>query len=230
MNSPAGTATPSTDSDPVSERLRHDIVTGAFAPGSRLGIKALCDRYGKGNSPVREALHRLAGERVVEFIGQRGFRVPPLALDDLDDLTALRSLIETAAVRLAIARGSDTWEEDLVVAFHRLALQSARLDSGDADASRRYDAAHRQFHLALCAGAQSQRLSDLQANLYDQAFRYRQFMHREPVSPAELLAEHSELMRLALSRQADAAVGRLQAHLSLTRGPVSRHLFPAAAT
>ena len=214
-----------TFSDYVFDRLRDDIICGAFAPGARLAMKGLTERYDVGLSPIREALHRLTGEGFVQFFGQRGFRVPPLSLEDLDDLTDLRMMIEEAALRQAIARGDDAWEAGIVAAFHRLERQVGRFGSGDEAAIRQYDAVHRSFHVALFAGA-APRLLALHANLFDQAFRYRKLLHREPISARQILAEHRTLMKLVLARDTAAAVKAVQAHLQLTRAPARRHLQP----
>jgi GntR family carbon starvation induced transcriptional regulator len=145
MQEPAATY-----SDYVADRLRADILRGTLAPESRLAMKDLCERYVVGTSPIREALHRLTGEGFVQFFGQRGFRVPPLSLDDLEDLTDLRMLVDEAAIRQAIGRGGDAWEDGIVSAFHRLERQVGRFGSDDDEGIREYDAVHRQFHLALC--------------------------------------------------------------------------------
>ena len=224
MNSPAKSSTAATYSDYVFDRLRGDLVVGAFSPGARLAVKDLCERYRVGASPVREALHRLAGERFVQFVGQRGFRVPPLSLADLDDLTDLRALIEEAAVRQAIARGDDSWESGIVAAFYRLEREVGRFGSNDEVTVRRYDEVHREFHLSLYVGAVAPRLIELHANLYDQAFRYRAMLHREPISPADVLTEHRMLMARVLARDTDASVQALRSHLELTRTLARRHL------
>lgn len=215
-----------TYSDYVSDRLRADILSGALPAESRLAMKELCQRYEVGTSPIREALHRLTGEGFVQFFGQRGFRVPPLSLADLDDLTDLRMLVEEAAMRQAIERGGDAWEAGIVAAFHRLERQVGRFGSDDDAVIREYDAVHRSFHVALYAEVASPRLVALQANLFDQAFRYRKLLHREPISARQVLAEHRALMKRVLARDVEGAVKAMCAHLQLTRGPARRHLQP----
>ena len=226
---PTDPATSTTYSDYVLDRLRTDIVSGSFAPGSRLAMKELSARYEVGTSPLREALHRLTGEGFVQFVGQRGFRVPPLSIDDLDDLTNLRVMVEEALAREAIANGDDTWEAGIVAAFHRLERQVGRFGSDDEESIRQYDAVHRTFHMALYARVASPRLIALHANLYDQAFRYRRLLHKEPISAKQILTEHRSLMKLVLARDAEGAVKALLAHLQLTRGPARRHLQRAKA-
>lgn len=206
-----------TYSDYVVDRLRNDIVMGSFPPGARLPMKDLCARYEVGNSPLREALHRLTGEGFVQFVGQRGFRVPPLSMEDLADLTRVRSMVEEALAREAISKGDDEWESRIVAAFHKLERVLGRFGRGDEQSIFEYDSVHRHFHVAMYAGVGSPRLTGLHANLFDQAYRYRKLLHTGPFTPEEVLEEHRHLMGLLLERDAEGAVAMLLAHLQLTR-------------
>jgi len=207
----------STASEVVLDRLRGDIVSGAIAPQARLAMKELMQRYEVGLSPLREALHRLAGEGFVQFFGQRGFKVPPISLADLEDLTELRLMVEAAAVKQAVARGGDAWETGLVAAFHTLELQIGRFGRGDEVSIRRYDAAHRAFHVAMFEGVVAPRLAALHANLFDQAYRYRKLLHEVDIKAAEVMREHRRLLQSLLARDEAAASAALCHHLTLTR-------------
>lgn len=226
---PVGRDNAATFSDYVFDQLRDDIVSGAFPAESRLSMKELTERYQVGTSPLREALHRLAGEGFVQFTGQRGFRVPPLSLDDLEDLITLRSLVEETAMRQAIARGDDAWEAGIVAAFHKLERQANRIAQSDDESVRKYETVHRAFHVSLYAGVASPRLAAMHANLFDQAFRYRKALHSAPVDPRDVLGEHRSVMEVVLSRNADAAVAVIRAHLELTRSAAGPE-FASAAT
>ncbi len=68
-------------------------------------------------STIREALTRLLGEALVTAEGQRGFRVAAASIEDFRDLSAVRRLVETEALRQAIAAGGEAWEADIVAAF-----------------------------------------------------------------------------------------------------------------
>lgn len=212
----------STYSDAVFESLRSDIVGGLFAPGVKLAMKPLAERFTVGTSPIREALHRLAGEGLVDFVGQRGFRVPPLSLADLNDLTDLRILLEAAAVKQALTHGDDAWEARLVAAFHQLALHLKKQDVSYSTAT--YERVHRQFHVAMYAGVVMPRLQALHSHLYDQAHRYRQAFAHAEVPPAKVLAEHKKLLAIFLSRDIQAATARMCKHLEFTRTAAKHHL------
>jgi DNA-binding GntR family transcriptional regulator len=216
-----------TFSDYVFDHLRADIVSGVLPPQTRLGLKELTARYQVGMSPIREALHRLVGEGFVQTVGQRGFTVPPLSLEDLEDLTLLRTLVEETALRQAIARGDDAWEARIVAAFHRLELQVGRFDSCEKSGFEQYEVVHRAFHASLYAGVVSPRLSALHLNLFDQAHRYRKTLLNIPISSKEILREHRHIMDVVLSRDTAKAVDVLCHHLKLTRESTRRYLSSA---
>lgn len=67
-------------------------------------------------SPVREALSRLSGGRLVVHHEQRGFIVAPLSERDLDDIVRARCWINESGLRESIAHGNSDWEERVVIA------------------------------------------------------------------------------------------------------------------
>lgn len=72
--------------DYIYRRIRHEIVEGAFAPGAMLKLNRLTDQFGASATPVRDALNRLVGERLVILLPGGGFRVRPLDADRLAGL------------------------------------------------------------------------------------------------------------------------------------------------
>jgi DNA-binding GntR family transcriptional regulator len=92
--------------DQVYHALRDLLRTGRIGPSERLQEVALATQLGVSRTPVREALARLASEGLVEADG-RSFAVPGLTAEDLDDIYALRSLLEPEAIRLATSDAAD---------------------------------------------------------------------------------------------------------------------------
>ena len=99
----------------VYDQLRLDILTGDLRPGEKLRSEFLRDRYHAGISPVREALNRLATERLVCREDQRGFHVAAVSKAGLIELTKTRCWVEEIALRESIEHGDDTWEEGIVL-------------------------------------------------------------------------------------------------------------------
>ncbi|WP_157217974.1 GntR family transcriptional regulator [Flavisphingomonas formosensis] len=78
--------------------LKRAIMNARYAPGTMLVIPQLAEEYATSNSPVRDALQRLVGERLVEAASGGGFRLPELSADQLRDLYVWHGQI----VRLAL--------------------------------------------------------------------------------------------------------------------------------
>src|ERR687886_150212 len=91
--------------EPVYQALKERIVDQAFPPGARLNIDALAVELNVSPTPVREALARLAAERLVTFAPFKGYSVlSPLSQRQLADLMHVRQLLEVEAARLAASR------------------------------------------------------------------------------------------------------------------------------
>jgi len=198
-------------------RLREDIVWGRLAPGDALRSDDLRERYGLGVSPLREALSRLAVERLVIAQGQRGYRVAPVSAAEAQDILSVRLLIEGDALARSLARGGVEWETAVMTAFHRLARAPVPVGRG-AD-PHAWAAAHRDFHMALLSACGSTWLLSYAGNLYDQAERYRLMRALRTPNAAlarDIAAEHRELLDAALSRDAERAMAALREHYERT--------------
>ena len=111
----------------VLHRMRTDIISCALKPGAKLRFEALRDMYAVSFSTLREALSRLVAEGLVIAEDQRGFVVAPVSIDDLNDLTYVRVLVERECIGLAIKHGNDDWEADIIGSFHRMDRLQTRL-------------------------------------------------------------------------------------------------------
>ena len=114
-------------------QIRLDIITCKLMPNERLRVEALRERYGMGNSPIREALMRLEAEGLVELEQNKGFKVSDVSRENLLDLMRTRIEIESIALRWSLEKGSVDWEANLLGAFHRLSRQ-VKIDPQNPDA------------------------------------------------------------------------------------------------
>ncbi len=200
----------------VLERLRRDILECRWSPGARLRFEALRAHYAVGISPLREALSRLAVEGLVVGVDRRGFRVAPVSLDDLDEITDLRCEIEGLALRWSIERGDDGWEAAIVAAFHHLSRVNSELPGRVPRLSDEWERRHTAFHHAMAAACGSARLMQLRAQLFDQTNRYRRLVIAYSKVPRDDRGEHRALMDAALARDAERAVALIHRHIRHT--------------
>jgi DNA-binding GntR family transcriptional regulator len=85
-------------------QLRAAISEGRLQPGEWLRQERLARELGVSHMPVREALKELAAEGLIEYLPYRGMRVVEFSPDDIEDLYALRALLEGRAARAAAER------------------------------------------------------------------------------------------------------------------------------
>ena len=199
--------------------LRSDIIRAEITPGSKLNIRALCERFDVGLSPVREALSRLSSEGFVTHSDQRGFSVSDIDTRDLDGLTKARCWINEIGLRRSIASGDEAWEERLLLAFHRM-NRVARLTDEPHARSVPWAAAHMEFHRALVGDSGSDWITRICDELFEAAERYRYAARRAERVRTDVASEHEAIMQAAIGREADRAVGLLNAHFERTAGLV----------
>ncbi len=213
--------------DTLSERaaslLQRDILVGELAPGARLGIADLVQRYEIGATPLREGLSRLVSRGLIVAIGQRGFRVATVSEDDLRDITRIRTVVEIEALRLAMREGGDAWEAAILASLHQLRRYVERMGARFNEGAEDFDALHKGFHTALLAACGSPRLLAAHSDLYDQAYRYRRVMMHRIEDGEQFLDSHRTLADGVLGRDGARAQAMLADHLAATLRLVYPH-------
>jgi DNA-binding GntR family transcriptional regulator len=201
----------------VYDRIRDDILSGNLAPAMKLRIEFVCERYGIGASPVREALNRLSQDGLVERRDQRGFYVASVSLEQLDELVKTRCWLEAIALRESIANRTAEWEDRLVLTFHRLSRTKRSLDSNAYTVNPVWEQHHREFHRALIANCGSSWLLTFCTHMGDQADRYRKLAAARIYPQRQSPDEHRTIFEAAIDGDADRAVELLQAHYRRTQ-------------
>src|SRR5262245_39871770 len=98
---------------------------GRLEPGSKVQLGEIRARYNVSLSVVREAVTRLASERLLTSKSQHGFCVWPLSREDLIDLTRVRIEMERIALRESFDSGGPVWEAEALAAHHLLMSSSS---------------------------------------------------------------------------------------------------------
>lgn len=193
-------------------QLRDDIVTGRLVPGERLRVEHLKAGYGVSAGTLREAITRLASDALVVTEGQRGFRVAPIALEDLEDITHLRVQIETTALRQSIRAGDAQWRQRLEQAFAALSAEEPIAPGR----RRLWEQLNVHFHEALLSGRPSPWTMRVLRQLSRHTERYRSFAMALPGAVRDVHAEHTEIFHYAMAGQDARAALALEAHIRTT--------------
>jgi GntR family transcriptional regulator, carbon starvation induced regulator len=205
-----------TQSSALVERVRTDIVAGALAPGTRLKLPDLAERYRSGINPLREALARLSATGLVLLEDQKGFRVSPVSREDLLDLTRVRGEIECLALRQSIEHGDVEWEARVIATHHRLTRMKLTAAGNPRKLSDAWETIHQDFHLALISACRSRWLIQFHNQLAEQSARYRRLAISFVDSKRDIAGEHADIVKAVLARDAERACRLVKAHFSRT--------------
>ncbi len=193
--------------DRVYERLREHLRAGRIATGQRLQEAALAAQLGVSRTPVREALARLASEGLVVADG-RSFTVPSLSDADIEDIYALRFLLEPEALREIAQAGVS--REQLRSLRKPLEDMAAAHAAGD---GAQFMEANYAFRAAWMALIPNRRLARA-IELYADHVRYlRAFTLEDKAVRAVVLKGLRRLLAALEAGEGDAAAEGMLAHL-----------------
>jgi len=154
------------NADFVHSHLRADILSLAIAPGEELDESILSTRYSVSRTPVREALIRLASEKLVVLSRNRRATVQPLDIAGFPGYLEALDLLQRAVTRLAAERRSDTdlmAIRDTQARYDTVLSESASLASVEANLA---------FHQAVARAAHSPHLADAYTRILVEGMRY----------------------------------------------------------
>lgn len=136
-----------TIAESVAARLRELILTGKLPPGTPLRLSRVATRMGVSVMPIREAIRILEAERLVTVEPRRGASVARLTIDDIEEVYAIRSALES----LAAKHGTRNIDAKDMKAMRRAFDAMVRASkAGDTGAFLLHD---RQFHALLYAAS-----------------------------------------------------------------------------
>ena len=148
--------------------LKANILSGHFIPGERLAEEHLAAELGVSRTPVREALHKLEQEGLIEPLESRGFRVPQDSPEEIEDLFDIRTVLEGYTLKIICERITD---EQIAM------LEEIIEKADDALRRKRIDEVFQwntQFHDTLHSlVADKRRFHSLIVNMRKYVLRYR---------------------------------------------------------
>jgi GntR family transcriptional regulator, carbon starvation induced regulator len=201
------------------EQMRSDILHNRLEPGSRLLFRDIRERYKSGLSPLREALMRLVSEGLVLLEDHKGFSVAPVSREEMIDIANTLLELEAIAIRMAIAKGNDYWESQIVARYHELSKREMFAADGTLDPE--WEVRNVAFHESLYEACGSPSLKLVCHVLYERHSRYRRLRTRQGDPTRNVAREHEALMRATIARDADTAVALLRKHRSATLADVA---------
>lgn len=192
----------------VTDELRAAIHSGELAPGDRLVERKLAERLGVSHIPVREALTRLAEERLITREPRRGARVAALTAQDLEEIASLRIVLE----QFMAIRVQERWTEASAQRLQQIIDAMEAAEVGDMTEVLRQD---RAFHEALAELSEHRFVTEINAQLRGRITGFISAANAAlpPAEQAEHVRSHREIMDAIAGGDPDAARAVIAEHV-----------------
>ncbi|AVX06193.1 putative HTH-type transcriptional regulator in unstable DNA locus (plasmid) [Maritalea myrionectae] len=191
--------------------LREQVITCELAPGTDVSEKELAERLAMSKTPVREAMGRLCLEGLMESFPRRGYRVSPVTVKDMNDLFAVRGILEGAAAALAAQNLTDQELDQLAQ------LAKAEYVVGEGHSTKGFVASNEMFHAAIARGSKNPRLHSLIMSHLEEGTRFLYMGTRARDVNFETHSDHNQIVTALRTRNGETARQAMLDHNEHTR-------------
>ena len=198
----------------VFDNLKQAIITGQIAPGEWLVESHIAEMLGISRTPVREAIHKLERERLIERQPRGGFTVLGLDREDIEETFGIRSVLEGYAARLATLKHQPN---ELEVLEKKIEQYQRNLDLKQVDALPEINT---EFHELLYDLSKSPRLVHVINGLRDQIFRFRQMILKNDRFAVISNEDHIRMLKFMRKRDAEKVEILVREHILRGRDAV----------
>lgn len=206
--------------DRVFSAIQNAIIKGELQPGSKMSEAELAARYGVSRGPLREALRRLEGRKLLTRIPHVGVRVISLSFDELIHIYQVREAMEGLAARLAAQHMTPEEVQGLkrLLAAHE---KQAEFQEGRAYFQEEGDF---DFHYRIVQGSRNDVLAQmLCGELYHRVRLYRYQFSVTEGRPQKAFGEHHRIIEAIEAGDAEMAEILMRRHISSARDNIERH-------
>ncbi|UCD34041.1 MAG: GntR family transcriptional regulator, partial [Nitrospiraceae bacterium] len=203
----------------VYEVIRNDILNGHMAPGERIVETRLAEQIKTSRTPVREALHVLEREGLLEAIPRVGYRVKQITWEEIEEICEIRAVNECLAARWAMKRITP---KELQALEENLSISETEVNQGNPRSFVEFDA---EFHEILARASGSERLLELCQMLRRHMLRYRieSIFKKENVLRA--IEGHRTIVAYIKRKQQDGVEMAIKQHLEQSKRDIQRYAF-----
>jgi DNA-binding GntR family transcriptional regulator len=211
--------------DELAGRIEAAIMSGDLEPGSKIKEQTLAASLGVSRGPLREAIRRLEGRKLLERTPNIGVRVAALSLSDLHEVLQLREVLEGLACSLAATNMTDEELQALSELLDQHQQQKGVQDgTGYYQESKDFD-----FHFRIVKGSRNVRLIHLLCeDLYYLLRVYRYKSSTKPGRARQALKEHKDVVAALMRRDPEDAERKMRQHLSNARRFIEEQMKEAA--
>jgi len=192
----------------VADKLRDQIIRGEIADGTQLRQDVIAGQYHVSRIPVREALRQLDAEGLITIVPNRGAIVPELSPNDVEELFAIRALLEPEVLKLSIPRltQSDLAEAEAILNKYVNELRRE-------EHMENWGRMNWQFHSILYSRAERPHFMSIIRNVNHNGERYTRLQLYLTHGINRANEEHHQILELCRQRNVPDACKLLKQHI-----------------
>jgi len=203
----------------VHGHLREQILSGKIGPNERLVEARIARSIGTSRTPVREALHSLESEGLIESIPRVGYRVRQISDSEAKEIWEIRGLIEGLAARWAFENERETLMHEL---RKNIALSEERVSQGELISLVELDG---QFHEIIAHLSGGRRLLELAQSLRRSALRYRIESICLPDPALRAIEGHKKILTAVENNDPEQLSRAVSEHIEQSKNDTLRYAF-----
>ncbi|MEM9574071.1 MAG: GntR family transcriptional regulator [Pseudomonadota bacterium] len=201
----------------VRDFLRDQIIQGELQPGDRVVQGTVADQLGVSRIPIREAIHALISEGLLNMEPHHGAVVSPVSVEMANEVFGLRAMIEPRLLKLA---GEKMNKKALQAARKQLTMMK-RLSKRPED-FKEWAKCHWAFHTALYSPSEQSLTLEMVRHLMQHSERYMA-LEVAALSTADTdHAEHKEMLTLCEQGEFEKAAHCLSEHILRTPASINQ--------
>ena len=212
--------TPQTLTDQIFHKIQSAIICGEIAAGSKISEPELAKAYGISRGPLREAIHRLEVQKLVERTAHVGARVVSLSHQQLFELYQIRESLEGLACRLA----AQHIDKKQILLLRDVLKRHAEDDAFKAGKGYFVQEGEDDFHYCIIKSSGNTTLEKMLCDeLYHLIRMYRIQFSKTPNRPHQAFSEHIRILDAIAEGDAELAELLMRRHIASSYKNIESH-------
>jgi DNA-binding GntR family transcriptional regulator len=203
----------------IYDHLREQLLSGEILPYQHLIETKIANKIGTSRTPVREALHSLELEGLIESIPRVGYVVKPISEQEVEEICEIRVAIERVGARWAMEKAPQKLVEDLK---KNISTSEEKAAQEDPKAFVELDS---QFHEIIARFSGSKRLQELGQTLRRHMLRYRIQSIYLIDNVLRAIQGHKDILEAIEKGDSEEVNRAIKCHLEQSKKDILRYAF-----
>lgn len=206
-----------TRTDLIYQKIREDITNKVYQPGEKLNIKELARKYEVSDTPVKQALQRLADEKMVVNTPNKGMSVRALTPHELNDIFDMRLMMDTffADNIMTTLNYNSVLKQQLI---DNLEVQKRFIEQSESSGKpEEYFALDLEFHTLYLTASGNQKAVEVLREMQPFTYATGTYVSQPHSRDCECVEEHQTILDAALAGDLEKLRQAVAAHLNNSR-------------